>query len=688
MLAGLFAGSAGVWLTAQSPPPPAPQVPQLTFRALANYVEIDALVTDARGAFVKDLRPDEFQVFENGVRQQLSVCSFVELPIERADRPLYRTAIEPDILTNQKPFDGRVYMIVLDGNHIAATRSTLVRQQARYFVERYMGANDLAAVVHIGNPGAGQEVTANKRLLIAAIERFIGAKPRPATLNRIESELANQEMDMGVSDLEEPLRAYNAVESMETLRRLSQFLGGVSGRRKAVLFFSEGIDYNVEDRMPQMIVADNAVVRVAIREAESVVSAQQEMIRAATRANVAVYSIDPRGLATGLEDAVFISALPVEGGVPLAELADELRRAQDSLRSFADQTGGRAIVNTNDALVGFSRIVQDNSLYYVLGYQSTNTKGDGRFRNVTVRVTRPGLEVRARKGYYAPLEKEGRLPLAADPVAALLGAPVPIGGLGLRLGAGVLRGPDEKSTVLLTAEISSQDLSFETDRDLFANDVDVAYQVLDESGGRRAFDRATVRLRLRPITHQSVTERGMRYVTEFALLPGRYQVRFAARERVGGRAGSVFYDLAVPDFAAAPVLAMSDVFLTTTAARATLTTGRTPYVTGIFASPTTVSREWTRRESLGVFAVIYDRRVDAPHTVDLRVAIHADHGTRVFLREDPLDSREIGRDSRGFPYRLTVPLQSLAPGRYVLTVEARSRLGQDSVIRETEFTVR
>jgi hypothetical protein len=436
----------------------------------------------------------------------------------------------------------------------------------------------------------------------------------------------------------------------------------------------------------ETVVAGGEIMRIVVRDAEAIVSAQHEMIGAATRSNVAIYSIDPRGLATGAEDAILIGALPAGADVPLVEMAADLRRSQDTLRTVSDLTGGRAFVNTNDVTLGFTRLVEDNSLYYVLGYQSTNTKRDGRFHAVTVKVTRPGLEVRARKGYYAPVERDGRASLPVDPVAGLLASAAPVGGLGMRVGASVLKGPDLRSLVLLTAELSHTDLSFTSEDGLFVNDVDVAYQVLDADGGRRAFDRRTIRLRLRPASRDSAAARGLRYVTEFALPPGRYQLRLVARERAGGRAGSVFYDLTVPDYATAP-LALSDLLITTSMVRRTLTAGATPAVSSIFASPTTVSREWSASESLGIFAALYAAETDPPHTIDLRVAVHADHGTRVFLREDRLDSRQLGRDGRGFDYRVTIPLQAFAPGRYVLTVEARSRRGGEAVIKETEFRV-
>src|SRR4029077_7343334 len=129
----------------------------------------------------------------------------------------------------------------------------------------------------------------------------------------------------------------------------------------------------------------------------------RDLVAAATRANVNVYSVDPRGVVTGMEDAIEMSGFPVDGSVKPTDLMEETRLEQDSLRIVADETGGFAVLTQNDFRNGFSRILEDNSSYYVLGYYPTNDKRDGRFRNVQVKVLKPGLKVRTRKGYVAPV---------------------------------------------------------------------------------------------------------------------------------------------------------------------------------------------------------------------------------------------------------------------------------------------
>jgi VWFA-related protein len=725
-------------VTAQQPA--APQQPAVTFRAMANYVEVDAIVTDAAGNPVKDLTPGDFEVLEDGRLQNLHVCAFVNIPIERPDPLLSRrTIVEPDVVTNVKPVEGRVFVIVLDGYHIAPLRSAEVQRQVRLFIERYLGANDLAAVVHIGNAGAGQEFTSSKRLLLASAARFMGQALHSATQNIVEDAILKQNqaaaipgqptMNPGLpEDNEDQERAFMARESLDSMKRLAQSMGALSGRRKAVLFFSEGIDYDtVESTFGSPIAANREDVmanqqggvfsyngrvmnpgyatptatRIAVTDAASVRAGEQEMIAAATRANVSIYAIDPRSLATGTADLASIPPPPIAGEVqapmnygglfvttsPMQMLSDEFRRAQDSLKLFSDQTGGRAIVDQNDMDGAFRRVVEDNSSYYVLGYQSPDPKRDGRFHRVTVQVKRPDLDVRWRKGYYAVSEEAARNAKPADPVTELLGHPTQVSGLGMRASASVVKGLMIKSTVHLTVEFSGNDVALQEKDGVSTNDIDVEYLAMNAMGRMEANWREVVHLQLLPATRAGFLQQGVRYVTEFQVPPGRYQVRVAARERLGGRAGSVFYDLEVPDFAKPP-LSMSDLLLTSVHA-ARIKTGKSASTVGaLLPGPTTTWREFTADDTLSAAASIYDNDTAHAHTVELTATVHADNGAEVFRREEQRESKDLVSATGGYGYLVKVPLAGFAPGRYVLTVDVRSRLADNPVRREIEFRVK
>src|SRR6476661_4411519 len=249
-LVGLFvfvALTAVAVAQSQQPPPsqaPAQQTP--TFKAQVEYVEVDALVTDQQGQFVRDLSQEDFQVFEDGKRQTISTFSLVDIPIERYDRPLFSPRpIERDVQTNERPFDGRVYVMILDDLHVAMQRTSRVRAAARQFIEQRLGANDLMAVLFTGGRSQdAQEFTSNKRLLLAAVDKFMGRKLASVTIARNEQYYRQSGLTGGrVVDPYDAERAFNARSLLTQLKQVADWFGGVHGRRKTLLLVSEGIDY-------------------------------------------------------------------------------------------------------------------------------------------------------------------------------------------------------------------------------------------------------------------------------------------------------------------------------------------------------------------------------------------------------------------------------------------------------------
>src|SRR5690348_8298757 len=159
--------SAGA-LWAQAPAPAAPQgdTPPVTFRVEVDYVEADVYVVDAQNNPVNDLKADDFEVIEDKKPQKVTSFSLVNIPIERAERPLFASApVEQDVQTNDHS-EGRIYLIVLDDVHTEFSRTPRVKAAMRRFLERSFGTNDLAAIVFTGRSNGSQDFTNNPRLLL------------------------------------------------------------------------------------------------------------------------------------------------------------------------------------------------------------------------------------------------------------------------------------------------------------------------------------------------------------------------------------------------------------------------------------------------------------------------------------------------------------------------------------------
>jgi VWFA-related protein len=682
----ILAAVSGGLLAAQQQPAPTPapaDQPQVSFRVEVNYVEVDAFVTDAEGKPITTLSKDDFELFEDGKRQTVANFSLVSIPIERAERPLFAEGpVDVDVQTNEH-VEGRIYLLVLDDLHTDFTRSPRVKAAARRFIEQSFGTNDLAAVVFTGRSGDGQDFTNNPRLLVAAIDRFNGRKLRSATLNRIEGATVNPDtgnLEPG-KDIDEMDRAFRARSMAASLRKLAEFMSGVRGRRKAMLLIGEGVDYDIYEVTGQLGAT-----------ASSVLLDTHDAVAAATRGNVSIYAIDPRGLMNPESELIEVSGTVGDANIQSTQAA--MRLSQDSLRVLAASTGGFAAVNRNDLDTAFDRIVEENSSYYMLGFYSTNDRRDGRYRKLEVRTKRPGLRVRNRAGYY---EARGRAPSQPTPstsptalapaVSAALGSPLPIAGVPIKVFAAPYKGTAPDAAVALAFELDVRNLDFVEKDGTFQEQVDLAYSAVNNNGKVFPGERHTVNLTMKADTYERVKTRGLRVLSQVTLPPGRYQVRVAAGNK-SGKAGSVVYDLEVPDFGKSP-LSMSGVSLTAASAGQTPTVKPKDPLGDFLPGPPTTQREFDKGDLVVLFTEFYENaRGAASHLLDFKAELRAEGGRVVQQVTDERSSTELQGSSGGYGFTARLPLDAVEPGLYVIHVEGRSRANQDQVAtREIQIRV-
>jgi VWFA-related protein len=685
-----LAALVAVTLTAGAQQPPAPSTessgqPAVTFRVEVNYVEVDAGVFDRQGGFVSDLRRDDFQVLEDGVPQSITAFSLVSIPIEKAEQPLFANRrIEPDVATNERPFDGRLYVIVLDDVHTASYRTGQVRRAAREFVERHMADNDLAAVVHTSGVGkSGQEFTSSKSLLLAAIDRFTGQKMISVTESKLQDYERQRQIPQSSSQITKLNDAYdaergrNALRTLDTLRALTEWVGGIRGRRKAIVFLSEGIDYDIYD-------FNN-------REATSIQDRMRDIIAASARSNVSIYAADPRGLTTTGEESIEVSGgFPENPQLGLSPMSfqDSLRLAQQNLRSIAEDTGGFAAVNTNQLDGAWKRVVEDNSHYYVLGYYSKNERRDGRFRKIDVQVPgRAGVEIRSRKGYTAPRGKPPASPVppgndqTSPELRQALDSPIPLPALTLNVHAAAFRAQKPAASVAVGVEVEGSDLQFASREGKFVDDLEISVIAIDSTGKIRGGDRSLLNLGLKPETRERIARSGIRTQTRLSLEPGRYQIRVAARETGAGRIGTINYDIEVPDFSKNK-LSMSGIVLTAASAQQMMTAKADEELKEVLPAAATADRAFPVGDAVAVFAEVYDNAPKPTHLVDITTSVVADDGRVVFTRSEERSSEELQGKPGGYGHRSQISLNDYKPGLYVLQVEARSRAGNDPPVRQ------
>jgi VWFA-related protein len=697
-LAALFVLFAAAAITADQNPPaqapsqqqqPQPPPPQQgpTFRVRVDYVEVDIVVTDKQGNLVRDLKKEDFQVLEDGKAQSITNFTTVDIPVERADRPLYEDSpIEPDVKTNERPFEGRVYVMVIDDLHTRFGRTNRVKVAAKQFIERRLGANDLMAVVHTsGASDASQEFTGNKRLLLAAVDKTHGRKLDSATANKTREYNNTQGIRQQGDPLNDPddhERGFNARNTLDTLRQVAEWFGSVRGRRKAILFVSEGIDYDIYD-----MIAPNGSNH---QSASMVMDATRDAIAAATRANVAIYGIDPRGLTDLGDESIEIGSFPDDTslGIGPGSLQNELRLSQDSLRTLSEETGGFAVVNKNDYATAYQRIVEDNSTYYVLAYYPPDAR-PGRLHKIDVRVTRPGLTVRARKGYITPKKPDEKTTAAnskspmTPELRDALDSPLPVSGLTMHVFAAPFKGAAPNASVLFGVELRGRDIQLGQNTKLL-----LSYLAIDQNGKVKGGNTDAMTMpALKPETKARIEQTGLRMLNRLDLPPGRYQLRVAAHDATGGNAGAISYDLIVPDFQKAP-FSMSGVVLTSAAGSALPTVKADEQLKPVLPGPPVSMRTFPQNDEAILFVEVYDNEGSKPHKVDIVTTVNTDEGRELFKINETRDSSDLGGARGGYGYTTRVPMKDFAPGRYVLKVEAKSRLGNSPPIaRELRIEV-
>ena len=338
----------------QEPAEPSP--PQPTFKAGVNLVRVDVTVRGARDLPVDDLQAADFEVEEDGIKQTVETAQFVRLTGERTsdlnDPPQIRSQAHAAMEAARE--DVRLFAIFLDDYHIdkEPTITLTLRKHLEEFVNA-LGPNDLVAMMEPLTPLTALTFTRDRNALLAWVKQFEGRRGQVFPVKSPVEEEQLRRNDLRIVRAEV---TYNALEAIVTR------LGGLKEGRKSVLFVSQGPpSWDNMNRVQPLL---------------------QAVMTAANRGSVMVHALDPRAL-----------------GAPNG--GDD-----NTLRILAGETGGRAIVNTNDPTNQLAGVIEDQSAYYLLGYAPQRTLNDGKFHKISVRAKRGGLRVTARKGYWAAAEEE------------------------------------------------------------------------------------------------------------------------------------------------------------------------------------------------------------------------------------------------------------------------------------------
>jgi VWFA-related protein len=348
-------------LASQSAQPTQPPV----FRGGTNLVQVDAIVTDASGRPLTELTAADFDVFDDGKPVTIDRVRFLGAAAYSGDSTLAPIRSHDDEEREASRDDVRVYAIFLDDYHVMRMGELRVIEPLLAFV-RQLPPTDLVGVYYPLDSMTDVNFSRDRERVIKAIKAFYGRRGDYTPTRPVENE------HLRYQDRIEQIRRQITVSALEGL---ATHLGGIKQGRKAVVFVSEGF-------------------------AESTTEIQT-IYQAASRANVAFYPVDPRGLTDG------------RPGTTAAQMFSGLLSERDALEVLARETGGRAIVGRNDLQAALGQVIRDSSAYYLIAYESPHPD-DGKFHRLRVRVKRPRAEVFARTGYWA--FKRGQSSETAAPV--------------------------------------------------------------------------------------------------------------------------------------------------------------------------------------------------------------------------------------------------------------------------------
>jgi VWFA-related protein len=407
---------------AQQPPaePPldqsAPEMPAADeqqrrpdFATITNLVTTDAIPRDNNGLFVADLKKEDFIVLEDGVEQQVSSLTLVHggRYFNLAAPPPAPTA-EGMVLPPPRPVNdaaGRVFVLYVDDLHLDFRNTPRIRELFKKIATTLIHDGDMFSIVSTGPSSLAIDPTYDRKRLDEAIKKISGSGLKPSDI-----------LDGSSSGSQGPSEVrYRAHVAFSTAFDLMRQLEKIQNRRKAFIYVSNGYDF---DPFPQGRMMADRLYGYGAQQGMGMGNLQRgsqqfadadlarelsELTRAANRANVTMYTIDPRGLVGGAD---------MDEPVDMMEWNNYLRKSQDSLRVLAAETGGTAVMNQNDFDRALKRIDAETSDYYVLGYYSSNPDPTRRNRAIQVKVSRDNVNVWARKGYSlrTPADLEGTRP--------------------------------------------------------------------------------------------------------------------------------------------------------------------------------------------------------------------------------------------------------------------------------------
>jgi VWFA-related protein len=724
LVGGVALGAFALVRAQQTPPPqPASQGPA-AFKAGVDLVRLDVSVLDKNRRPVHGLAAADFTIREDGNPQHVDAFLAVDLP----DPPVvpevhgkqvtWLRDVAPDVQTNDLA-EGRLFVMFVDDALIPPDPKILanVKQVAKSIIDR-LGPADRLSIAFSQDGRTAQGFTADRTRLLAAVDRMQAGRATYTfgwetirARNSFSCEHAEPDRFVNPRPISDPDSGARDA-SVRSLQMTADALLSAPERRKALIYLSPGVPVNAS--LAANVTLANGRTQFGREANARLAGLLPDLFRELQRANVVVYSVDPTG-PNGIAPFVARTMAGIrvledyrrdivqpetqearvseqcdnayngrpcsipQCFVPLADDFGHLigRLNLDFLQTVAGNTGGRAIIGTENFEPGIEQIFVENGSYYLLGYKAPAGDKPGTMHRLKVTVNRPGLDVRTRSAYYTaePDKVDPKHP-DVSPTTKANSGPLAVSDLPLQVGLApmAIPGKDEAAvTIVLGLQRAASSKPI-------ADTVHVETRAFTPDGERRGIQLQDAFIAIRP----STTDENVTYeaLSSINLKPGRYQLRIAAYSAMNDAAGSVYADVEVPDFTKAPV-SLSGVLISATPV---------DVLAKIVPVVPTAARVFQKLHQVSAFVRAYQ---GAPRSgsgatplgpATLTVRLTNERGDRLVDKSEALAADRFSGPARSVDYRFAIPMVTLARGPYLLTFEVS--LGAASARRDIRFSVR
>ena len=647
--------------------PSLPAQSDYVFRAKTEIVLVNVTVRDKDGNFARNLKAEDFTVLEDNKPQK--VLSF---DLENTDAVATTDVAQVKVLGNtvaaaptpDKPAtpsasfkDRRMVILFFDLSSMEPEEVERATVSAENYVDKQMAPADLVAIVSLGNSlNVDQDFTADKAQLKKVLQAFNSGNGQGFEQGSTGTTEGTADTGGSFSADDTEFNIFNTDRRLQALRTVAKQLEHID-QKKSLIYFSNGMTRTGIENQSELRAATNAAVR----------------------ANMAIYTMDIRGLQAivpgGEAQSASLRGVSAYSGQSMQNAFDSNFSSQETLVTLAGDTGGRAYLDSNDFGKIYKGVQNDTSTYYMLGYHSTNPARDGRYRHITVKLKQPGMKVEYRKGYYAPSDyKHSNDEDRERQLDEELASDLPSTDLHVYFTASYFRVSDDKFSIPVSLVVPGSEIPFAQKSDQDKATLDIIGVITDEKKRPITDIRDTVKLAV--TASAEVCRKNVQYNTRLFLPAGKYHAKFVLRENQSGLMGSFETDLNIPDFKNIPLKMSSVVLANQVQPAGKGKNNGDPLVRDGSEVIPNVTHVFSSGQHLYLYYEVYDpakpsgqEKAAEKSDIKLLTSVAFFQGKAKAYETPLLEAKQINTQNRhAAVFQLDVPLTQLKPGFYTCQV--------------------